>query len=174
MRCSPGSSWRGPRCVWRSLSGSSWSDPDRASETLVRLADLGVAISLDDFGTGYSSLTYLRRLPVNEVKVDKSFVGNLTVDPEDRAIVRSIVDLSRTLGLATVAEGVENEATWEALAEMGCDAAQGWLLGYPMPAAAMTHWLQTHPPRDLLDARAVDGEAVGTSPVRRMHALPGA
>ncbi len=120
------------------------ADPDGAAGTLADLAALGVSLSLDDFGTGYSSLVYLQRLTVSEIKVDRSFVQRLTSDDNDRAIVQSIVDLGRSMGLVTVAEGVETEEGWRVLDEMGCEAAQGWWLGKPMPAQAATQWLQAH------------------------------
>jgi len=100
-----------------------------------------VRLSIDDFGTGYSSLAYLKRLPVDEVKLDKSLVLGLTSDPDDEAIVRSTVDLARNLGLRMVAEGVEDQATWDALAAMGCELAQGYHLARPMPAGEATAWL---------------------------------
>jgi diguanylate cyclase (GGDEF)-like protein len=112
-----------------------------ASETVRALAQLGIPLSLDDFGTGYSSLVRLKRLPVEEVKIDSSFVGRLSTSADDVVIVRSIVDLVRTLGLKSVAEGVEDAVTADLLREMGCDAAQGWHFGHPMAAAAATEWL---------------------------------
>ena len=96
---------------------------------------------MDDFGTGYSSLSQLRHLPIDEVKIDKSFVLDMKADPDDAAIVRSTVDLGHNLGLRVVAEGVEDEATWRRLAELGCDRAQGYHLGHPMAAEALELWL---------------------------------
>ena len=116
-------------------------DPQRAKATLERLDALGVNLSLDDFGTGYSSLVLLRSVPVREIKIDKSFVARLAHDPEDAAIVRSTVDLAHSLGLKVVAEGVEDEITWQRLAELGCDVAQGWLLAKALPAHEATAWL---------------------------------
>jgi diguanylate cyclase (GGDEF)-like protein len=116
-------------------------DPQRAKATLERLDALGVNLSLDDFGTGYSSLVLLRNVPVREIKIDKSFVARLAHDPEDAAIVRSTVDLAHSLGLKVVAEGVEDEITWQRLAELGCDVAQGWLLAKALPAHEATAWL---------------------------------
>ncbi|MFD2092014.1 putative bifunctional diguanylate cyclase/phosphodiesterase [Blastococcus deserti] len=123
--------------------GSVMADPARAVALLHQLRDLGVRLSVDDFGTGYSSLSYLKRLPVQEVKIDRSFVTGLTEDGEDVAIVRTIVDLGRHLGLQVVAEGVEERSTWELLASMGCDLAQGWYLGRPMPIGELVPWLRT-------------------------------
>ncbi|MGK5632112.1 putative bifunctional diguanylate cyclase/phosphodiesterase, partial [Streptomyces sp. URMC 123] len=103
-------------------------DPQRAADTLAGLTGHGVKMSLDDFGTGYSSLVHLRRLPVSELKIDRSFVARLAVDTEDAEIVRCTVDLAHSLGLLVVAEGVEDDETWERLRDLGCDAVQGWLV----------------------------------------------
>src|SRR5204863_192719 len=100
------------------------ADPRRVLVTLRRLDRLGVALSLDDFGTGYSSMQHLRRLPLAEVKIDRSFVLGMTEDPDDEAIVRSIIELAGALGLRVVAEGVEDEATWRLLLAAGCHVAQ--------------------------------------------------
>jgi diguanylate cyclase (GGDEF)-like protein len=116
-------------------------DTERPLPALHRLHQLGVRLSLDDFGTGYSSLSYLRRLPVDEVKIDKTFVLGMATDSGDLAIVRSIVDLSRHLGLAAVAEGVETEMTLRLLQEMGCDSAQGFYFSRPLPAERFEAWL---------------------------------
>ncbi|MFC4050821.1 putative bifunctional diguanylate cyclase/phosphodiesterase [Actinomadura syzygii] len=120
------------------------NEPAYASDTVGALAELGIPLSLDDFGTGYSSLVRLNRLPVEEIKIDSSFVGRLADSPEDAVIVRSIVDLVRTLGLRSVAEGVEDPVTARLLREMGCDAAQGWHFGRPMDAETATDWLRRH------------------------------
>jgi diguanylate cyclase (GGDEF)-like protein len=117
------------------------ADPTRAATTLVSLADLGVGVSLDDFGTGYSSLVHLKRLPVSEVKIDRSFVMRMDVHEDDAAIVRSIIELATALGLRVVAEGVETQESWDRLAVYGCDAAQGWYLAKAMPPEAVTRWL---------------------------------
>jgi EAL domain-containing protein (putative c-di-GMP-specific phosphodiesterase class I) len=117
------------------------ADPARATAVLHQLRDLGVRLSVDDFGTGYSSLSYLKRLPVHEVKIDRSFVTGLAGHGQDVAIVRAIVDLGRHLGLDVVAEGVEDQQTWDLLAGMGCDLVQGWHLGRPMPVAELLPWL---------------------------------
>src|SRR5690606_20066188 len=98
--------------------------------------------SLDDFGTGYSSLVHLRRLPVSELKIDRSFVARLAVDPEDAEIVRCTIDLAHSLGLLVVAEGVEDDETWERLRDLGCDAVQGWLVAAAMPPEETTAWLR--------------------------------
>ena len=109
-------------------------DPQRAGEVLADLADLGVGLALDDFGTGYSSLEHLKRLPVNELKIDKSFVMSMDRDPADRAIVASTAALGRSLGLRVVAEGVESAASASVLAAIGCDLAQGFHYSPPVPA----------------------------------------
>ena len=116
-------------------------DPGRTLALLDRLHELGLGLAIDDFGTGYSSLAYLKRLPVDEVKIDKSFVLDMTTDPDDEAIVRSTVDLGHNLGLRVVAEGVENRATWDRLAALGCDLAQGYHLSRPLPAEQLDAWL---------------------------------
>ncbi|WP_298459023.1 bifunctional diguanylate cyclase/phosphodiesterase [uncultured Cellulomonas sp.] len=108
--------------------------PDVAVGTLRRLKELGVLIAIDDFGTGYSSLTYLKQFPVDELKIDRSFVSGLTTDPADRAIVETCVQMAHTLGLVAVAEGVETDGQRDALRELGCDQAQGYGLGRPVPA----------------------------------------
>jgi EAL domain-containing protein (putative c-di-GMP-specific phosphodiesterase class I) len=119
------------------------ADAARAMEVLGRLRDMGVGISIDDFGTGYSSLAYLKRLPVNELKIDKSFVAHMAQDENDAAIVRSTVGLAHDLGLSVVAEGIEDSETWEALAALGCDVAQGYFMSRPLPAVALGDWLAT-------------------------------
>ncbi|MGV9239823.1 putative bifunctional diguanylate cyclase/phosphodiesterase [Streptomyces nigra] len=117
-------------------------DPTRAADTLAALTGHGVKMSLDDFGTGYSSLVHLRRLPVSELKIDRSFVARLAVDAEDAEIVRCTVDLAHSLGLLVVAEGVEDDETWERLRDLRCDAVQGWLVAAAMPPEETTAWLR--------------------------------
>ncbi|MGC9536382.1 putative bifunctional diguanylate cyclase/phosphodiesterase [Streptomyces sp. UG1] len=137
-------------------------DPQRAADTLAGLTGHGVKMSLDDFGTGYSSLVHLRRLPVSELKIDRSFVARLAVDTEDAEIVRCTVDLAHSLGLLVVAEGVEDDETWERLRDLGCDAVQGWLVAAAMPAEETTAWLRARGsrgwqrPRAALPAAATD------------------
>jgi diguanylate cyclase len=118
------------------------SDPERALATLTALHDAGVGISIDDFGTGYSSMSYLKRLPVSELKVDRSFVSGMLGDADDEVLVRSVVELGHNLGLTVVAEGVEDEATLDALTLAGCDVVQGFHTGRPMPVEALSQWLQ--------------------------------
>jgi diguanylate cyclase (GGDEF)-like protein len=113
---------------------------DRPIPTLRRLRDLGVRLSVDDFGTGSSSLAYLRRLPVHEVKVDRSFVQGMATDPGDLAIVNAVVTLSQQFGLAVVAEGVESELTLELLQDIGCEIGQGFLFSRPLPYERLEAW----------------------------------
>jgi diguanylate cyclase (GGDEF)-like protein len=117
-------------------------DLDAAVKALSRLRDVGCRLALDDFGTGWSSLTYLRSVPVDSVKIDRSFIEGVADSPEDRAIVGSVVWLCRTLGKDVVAEGVETEEQYEALVRLGCTHAQGFLLAPPQPAAELTGWLR--------------------------------
>ena len=123
------------------------TDPLRARRLLTDLAELGVLIAIDDFGTGYSSLAYLKDLPVNQLKIDQSFVQNMHEDLNDAIIVRSVVDLGHNLGLEIVAEGVEDRETWDQLAQLGCDDAQGYFLARPMAPGELMTWLETsaHP-----------------------------
>ena len=120
------------------------TDPVRALGVLRLLRDLGIRIAIDDFGTGYSSLAYLRRLKVDELKIDKSFVLELATDEGNATIVRSTIELGHNLGLQMVAEGVENLATLEKLRSWGCDVAQGYYFSRPMPADAVVGWLRNH------------------------------
>jgi diguanylate cyclase (GGDEF)-like protein len=121
------------------------SDPSRVGEVLASMERIGVRLSLDDFGTGYSSLVLLQRLPVSEIKIDRSFVKRLTSTPDDAKIVRSIIDLAHALGIEAVAEGVETEDVWDLLQVLGCDSAQGWYVSRPLPAERATQWLLRHP-----------------------------
>ena len=116
-------------------------DPDRASAVIAQLSALGLRISIDDFGTGYSSLVFLKQLPVQEIKIDKSFVLNMLADAGDSAIVRSIIDLAKNLGLDVVAEGVETEGIMQELARRGCTTAQGFFISRPVSPDRLTEWL---------------------------------
>jgi diguanylate cyclase (GGDEF)-like protein len=111
------------------------ADPVRVGEVLERLREVGVKLAIDDFGTGYSSLAYLKKLPVDVLKIDRSFVSNLTEESRDAAVVHSAVELAHSLGLGVVAEGVEDAATYEALRRLGCDFVQGYHIARPVPAA---------------------------------------
>ena len=120
------------------------TEPTHGVAPVDTLARLGISLALDDFGTGYSSLVRLKRLPVDEVKIDSSFVLRLLDGGDDAVIVRSLVNMVRALGMRSVAEGVETEAIASRLSAMGCDAAQGWYFGRPMDAASATSWLMDH------------------------------
>ena len=117
------------------------SDETHSMDVLVRLSELGVCLSIDDFGTGYSSLSRLRRLPVDEIKIDRSFVAHMDRERGDALIVQSTIELAHNLGLRVVAEGVETKAIWDALRELGCDYAQGYFLRKPMPPDELCAWL---------------------------------
>jgi EAL domain-containing protein (putative c-di-GMP-specific phosphodiesterase class I) len=118
------------------------SDPDLTINVLKRLSALGIHCSLDDFGTGYSSLTYIKRLPIDELKIDRSFIQHITDTPADEAIVSSTITLAHSLGLHVVAEGVEDAHTMELLDTLGCDIAQGYYLSRPLPPEGFVGWLQ--------------------------------
>ena len=117
-------------------------DPQRAQNTLHILSNRGFKLSIDDFGTGYSSLAYLKSLPVDELKIDKSFVMNMESDEDDAKIVRSTIDLAHNLGLTVVAEGVENTLIWDQLKALECDEAQGYFMSKPIPAREFSAWAQ--------------------------------
>jgi EAL domain-containing protein (putative c-di-GMP-specific phosphodiesterase class I) len=117
------------------------SDPDRAIAILERLSELGIRLSVDDFGTGYSSLANLKRLPIDELKIDRSFVTAMLRDESDLIIVRSTINLAHDLGLTVTAEGVEDGLTLDQLALFGCDLAQGFEIGRPMPPVEFDRWL---------------------------------
>jgi diguanylate cyclase (GGDEF)-like protein len=118
------------------------ANPFRTKVVLEELAAMGIRLSIDDFGVGYSSLAYLKGLPVNELKIDRSFVMRMIDDAGDAVIVRSTIDLGRNLGLEVVAEGVESEAIWNRLRELGCTTAQGYYLSRPVEAVTLTDWLR--------------------------------
>jgi diguanylate cyclase (GGDEF)-like protein/PAS domain S-box-containing protein len=124
-------------------------DLPRTLSILQRLRAMGIRIAIDDFGTGHSSLAYLKRLPVDEVKIDRSFVRDIAADATDRIIVRSTVDLAHSLGLRVVAEGVEDALTKELLAALGCDEVQGFHLSRPLRGHDLTHWLCEQPQQPL-------------------------
>lgn len=119
-------------------------DAEQSIATLRRLKGMGLKVSVDDFGTGYSSLSYLKRFPLDALKIDQSFVRDLTSEADDRAIVAAIISLSRSLGLKVVAEGVETQAHFDYLRAGGCDQMQGYLLSRPLPAAGITSFLHAH------------------------------
>jgi EAL domain-containing protein (putative c-di-GMP-specific phosphodiesterase class I) len=117
-------------------------DPVRALATLDKLSSMSIKLSIDDFGTGYSSLAYLKRLPVDELKIDKSFILKMEQDESDKKIVQSTIDLGHNLGLKVVAEGIENQIVWDLLRKMGCDSGQGYYMSKPMPASDFVSWIE--------------------------------
>jgi diguanylate cyclase (GGDEF)-like protein len=123
-------------------------DPERALSTLEHLHAMGFKLSIDDFGTGYSSLAYLKRLPVDELKIDKSFVMAMERDLDDARIVRSTIELAHNLGLSVVAEGLETAKAWAMLAQLGCDEGQGYFICKPMPQEQFIAWAKTWQPPD--------------------------
>jgi diguanylate cyclase (GGDEF)-like protein len=131
------------------------ADPFRVRSVLTRLNEMGLRLAIDDFGTGYSSLAYLKRLPVQTIKIDRSFVMGMCEDPSDATIVRSTVDLGRNLGLAIVAEGVESQEIWDALREHGCSLAQGYFIGRPAAPDELAALLAERAPADPLKRRRV-------------------
>jgi diguanylate cyclase (GGDEF)-like protein len=132
-----------------------------AMEVLQSLDKLGFKISMDDFGTGYSSLVNLRRLPIQELKVDRTFVMNMLTNEEDATIVRTIIDLGHSLGKKVVAEGVESETVLQALAELGCDIAQGYHISRPVPFETLANWLKTNSHHTQADPAPAPGLASG-------------
>ena len=124
------------------------SDRRRSVDMLADLRGTGVRLSVDDFGTGYSSLAYLKELPVQEVKIDRSFVRSIASDAADEAIVTAVIRLAHSLGLSVVAEGVEDEACWRVLASLGCDIVQGYHFAKPLPSAALEGWLHAQSGRE--------------------------
>ncbi len=133
------------RVILEITESSMMANPARAQATLEKLNDIGVLIAIDDFGTGYSSLSYLKQLPVDKLKIDKSFVMEMSEDENDAMIVRSTIDLAHNLGLEVVAEGVENTEALELLKILNCDGAQGYLIGRPMSVTTLEEWLLSSP-----------------------------
>jgi diguanylate cyclase (GGDEF)-like protein len=120
-------------------------DPKRAEENLVALSRMGVGLSIDDFGTGYTSLSSIKRLPVNEIKIDKSFVTNMLTDKKDEMIVRTVIEFGHNFGLTVVAEGVETKEVLDALAALGCDEVQGYFISKPQTCELLKSWLSASP-----------------------------
>jgi EAL domain-containing protein (putative c-di-GMP-specific phosphodiesterase class I) len=134
-----------PDRLWIEITESAlMEDPAKAIATLHKLNASGVKLSIDDFGTGYSSLSYLKRMPVHELKIDKSFVLGMAFDQEDETIVRSTIDLGHNMGLSIVAEGVESEAVLNRLRHLGCDLVQGFYLTAALDSVKIEAWLAEH------------------------------
>ncbi len=129
------------RLVLEITEGALMNDPERSLGLLRQLNELGVSLSIDDFGTGYSSLAYLKQLPVRELKIDKAFVLNMAHDKDDEAIVRSVIAMAKNFNLRVVAEGVEDQHTWDLLTQLGCDVIQGYFISAPKPPEAITQLL---------------------------------
>ena len=125
--------------------GAIMANPARAMNILTQLSAMDINLSMDDFGTGYSSLGRLKDIPVDEIKIDQSFVKNMVINHDDAVIVRSIIDLAHNLGRIVLAEGVEDQATWNMLASLGCDRAQGYFIAHPMGGDRLPHWLKESP-----------------------------
>jgi EAL domain-containing protein (putative c-di-GMP-specific phosphodiesterase class I) len=121
-------------------------NPEHARRVLKDLRDVGVCVAIDDFGTGYSSLAYLKRLPADELKIDKSFVRHVATDEGDAAIVRSVIALGHELGFSVTAEGVEDRASLDWLRRVGCDRAQGYFFAHPLDAAGLAAWVGSWAP----------------------------
>jgi diguanylate cyclase (GGDEF)-like protein len=136
-------------------------DPDLSERVLMQLSELGVRIAIDDFGTGYSSLSRLKRLPVQTVKIDRSFVLNMHADEGDEAIVRATIELAKTMGHLVVAEGVEKQETWDRLQALGCNQVQGYLVAAAMPASECRPWLRSRQPPKMAPVRLLPGMARG-------------
>jgi diguanylate cyclase (GGDEF)-like protein len=143
-------------------------DSGRSIAVLDALSNVGVGLSIDDFGTGYSSLSYLKRLPIEEIKIDRSFVMQMHVDANDFMIVRATVDLGRNLGLRVVAEGVEDLATFDRLADFGCDEAQGYYISRPISAVEFTRWMSV---RNLDREVTSEPEDRRSTPQKTLHAI---
>jgi EAL domain-containing protein (putative c-di-GMP-specific phosphodiesterase class I) len=137
------------------------NDTEAVAQTLAAVHDLGVRLALDDFGTGYSSLTYLRRFPVQKVKIDQSFVVSLCTNASDAAIARAIISLGHSLGLQVVAEGVEAKEQLDYLRTAGCDGAQGYFISMPMSSSEcevfLRETIQRSPEKPTRDSRVVQG-----------------
>ncbi|MDO9283959.1 MAG: EAL domain-containing protein, partial [Aquabacterium sp.] len=163
----------GPRLELEVLETAALTDIGFTSAVLERCARLGVRWALDDFGTGYSTLTYLKRLPVQVLKIDRSFVHNMLADAQDRAIVEGVIGLSRTFDCVVVAEGIETAAQARVLMDMGCEIGQGLGIAAPMPAAEVVAWVRDWKGLFALSAAplvagtgqaAADGSAADASP----------
>jgi diguanylate cyclase (GGDEF)-like protein len=133
------------------------ADPVRVGDVLAQLGELGLGLSLDDFGTGFSSLTHLKSLPVGEVKIDRSFVGRMTTDPVDAAIVQATIQLAHSIGIRVVAEGIEDQVTWSSLVANRCELVQGYALSRPLPAIDLDTLLRAQPLPEAGGGQVADG-----------------
>jgi EAL domain-containing protein (putative c-di-GMP-specific phosphodiesterase class I) len=147
-------------------------EPDRSMANLKKLSEMGVRLAVDDFGTGYSSLSYLRRLPVDEVKIDRSFVTGMATDAGDLAIVRAVVDLAGHFGLAVVAEGVESERTVQLLEDLGCGVGQGFLFSRALPFERFEAWLDGLPSHGGIPSQLGEIESEQFAEGRRLRVVP--
>ncbi|MCU1393207.1 MAG: Diguanylate cyclase/phosphodiesterase [Ilumatobacteraceae bacterium] len=134
------------------------TDAKRSSAVLHELRALGVRVALDDFGTGYTSLAYLKSLPVDTLKIDRSFITELLDDPKGHSVVQSMIELGHRLGLNVLAEGIENQETWDELERLGCDVGQGFLLARPMPSERVAPWVSAHRSRGLRTSSAEENQ----------------
>ncbi|MBE9568661.1 MAG: bifunctional diguanylate cyclase/phosphodiesterase [Proteobacteria bacterium] len=132
----------GSNCIFEITESVFMKDPVKANKVLTEISKMGIGIAIDDFGTGYSSMSYLKQLPVTELKIDGSFIGNLLVSDNDAVIVRAVIDMAHNLGLKVVAEGVENEETLNILTILGCDKAQGYYFGEPVTSDELGNLLR--------------------------------
>jgi EAL domain-containing protein (putative c-di-GMP-specific phosphodiesterase class I) len=155
----------GRRLVLELTESMIMADPERSIRALTELRALGVELSVDDYGTGHSSLAYLKRLPINEIKIDKSFITHMADDTNDDLITGSTIDLGRRLGLRVVAEGVESNEALVRLRHLGCDLAQGFYFARPLPADKLQPWLDRNGER--VPSSAHDRPNVGN-----LYALP--
>ncbi|HEV3322167.1 MAG TPA: aminotransferase class I/II-fold pyridoxal phosphate-dependent enzyme [Solirubrobacteraceae bacterium] len=144
------------------------ADPVRVGDVLAQLGELGLGLSLDDFGTGFSSLTHLKSLPVGEVKIDRSFVGRMTTDPVDAAIVQATIQLAHSIGIRVVAEGIEDQVTWSSLVANRCELVQGYALSRPLPAIDLDTLLRAQPQ----PVGALDQIADGRGQITELDATP--
>lgn len=161
------------RLILEVTEGAMMADPAKSVEVLVQFAKMGIGVSVDDYGTGFSSLAYLKRLPINELKIDRAFVMEMLSSDNDAVIVRSTIDLAHSLGLRIVAEGVENQETLDVLTALGCDYAQGYHISRPVTAGEVLVWWKTTYPK-LIAARAVmdvpaPATTIKTTPLRVVY-----
>jgi diguanylate cyclase (GGDEF)-like protein len=137
------------------------ADSGRSNAVIERLSIHGIGMSIDDFGTGYSSLSHLKRLPIDEIKIDRSFVSQMNAHADDYMIARATIELGKNLGLRVVAEGVEDRETFERLADFGCDEAQGFYVSQPLPFEEFTRWLSVRSPQAIVNERLDPSDPVG-------------